>query len=142
VPILVFLTATQNTKATSRQIKEYSIKPCPSSSATNRLRSSIIIFTPFQIGPALCDPEFSDSSLSISFHHFVGYVRLHCGFSSFHATPSKIEISGPYGGDALWILESLLTNLTEASNGMSKTEQVVDAAIRLLLGAKSGWQLK
>lgn len=46
LPMLVFLIATQKTRATRTTIKVYSTKPCPSSSTNKRFKSSILISPP------------------------------------------------------------------------------------------------
>src|SRR6266480_1119384 len=46
LPISVFLMATQKTRATKTTINVYSTKPWPSSSTSNRLKSSLIWFHP------------------------------------------------------------------------------------------------
>src|SRR5947208_9090803 len=51
LPISVFLMATQKTRATKTTINVYSTKPWPSSSTSNRLKSSLIWFHPLSYSP-------------------------------------------------------------------------------------------
>jgi hypothetical protein len=65
VPMSVPLIATQKTNATSRTIKVYSTNPCPSSSTTNLLSSSIQFHPLSSPGCPVCSPKVFSGRLAV-----------------------------------------------------------------------------